>query len=343
MQSQCRATVTQVVDIDQDAQEIRARDDAGAERRALNYLALCPALKTGDAVTLNTTATGLRLGTGGVDFVVASHSADAAVLKPGPGHIVKARYLPCQVAVEALEERPEHAPVWQRGLERIPVLAAQLHSQVVPAAYGVRSQRDARIAYIMTDAAALPLAFSNTIREAKRRGLIQATLTCGQAFGGDYECVTLYSALLAARHIAGCDIAIVCQGPGNAGTGTRYGFSGIEQAGILDAAERLGGLPVAVARMSSGDPRERHQGISHHTRTALALTYARCIVAAPRGVDAAAAIPDRHEIRFCDGTPDTLDRMAVDGWNITTMGRGALADRLFFEAALAAGMIAAGL
>jgi len=342
MQSQCHATVSHVVDIDGDMQEILAVDSAGVERRAVNYTALCAPLRLHDVVTLNTTATGLRLGTGGFDFVVAAQGAEAAVLKPGPGHIIKARYLPCQVAVDTLEEQPEHADVWLRDLERTPVLAAQLHSQLVPIAYGIRSQRNARIAYIMTDGAALPIAFSKTVREAKLRGLIDASLTCGQAFGGDYECVTLHSALLAARHVAGCDTVIVCQGPGNAGTGTPYGFSGIEQAGILDATERLGGIPMAVARMSSGDLRERHQGISHHTRTTLSLTYARCIVGVPAGIDAA-AVPDRHEIRFCDGTAEVLDQMGSDNWNITTMGRAAAADRLFFEAALAAGMIAARL
>ena len=33
------------------------------------------------------------------------------------------------------------------------------------------------------------------------RGLLDVTITCGQAFGGDYEAVSVYSALAVARHI----------------------------------------------------------------------------------------------------------------------------------------------
>ena len=57
----------------------------------------------------------------------------------------------------------------------------------------------------MTDAAALPLAFSRLVRELTAAELLDATITAGQAFGGDYECVTVASVLLAARWIAGAD------------------------------------------------------------------------------------------------------------------------------------------
>lgn len=341
MLSLCRARATQVTDRG-DLQEIVAVTADGAERRALNYVALCGRVSAGDLLTLNTTAVQLGLGTGGFDFVVASENSEEGVVAPGPGHIMKARYLPSQLAVLTLEEQPEHAAVWNRDLEGMPVLAGQLHSQMIPVAYALRSRRAARIAYIMTDAAALPLAFSSSARAARDRGLIDATITCGQAFGGDFECVTLHSALLAARHIAKCDAAIVCQGPGNAGTGTRYGYSGIEQAGILDIVQRLGGSPVAIARMSSGDPRERHQGISHHTLTSLELTYAGCLVPIPAGADSA-AISSRHAARFVDIPAGMAEAMQLDGWKVTSMGRGPDRDTLFFQAALAAGLLAAEL
>ena len=56
-------------------------------------------------------------------------------------------------------------------------------------------------------------------------------------------------------------------GPGIAGTGTKYGFTGIEQGPILDAVHKLGGLPIAIPRISFADQRERHKGISHHSIT----------------------------------------------------------------------------
>lgn len=154
-------------------------------------------------------------------------------------------------------------------------------------------------------------------------------MTCGQAFGGDSETVTLHSALLAAKHILDCDAAIVCQGPGNAGTGTKYGFSGIEQAQNLDIVKALGGTPIAIARLSSADGRVRHQGISHHTRTTLDLAYSRCIVPLPAGSDES-ALPPGHSILFIEGAQAALDLLAARGVAVTSMGRTPAEDPLFF-------------
>ena len=173
--------------------------------------------------------------------------------------------------------------------------------------------------------------------ELKKNDLIHVTLTCGQAFGGDYETVTLHSALLAARHIADCDAVLVCQGPGNAGTGTKYGFSGIAQAQHLDIVKALEGTPVAVVRMSGADPRERHQGVSHHTRTALDLTYSRCIVPVPDGTDLS-VLPRGHDIRPIEKTWEALQLLTARGIHVSSMGRTPDEDPLFFQAAAAAGL-----
>ena len=53
----------------------------------------------------------------------------------------------------------------------------------------------------MTDGAALPLALSDLVWQLRERGLLDSTITCGHAFGGDYEAVSVYSALAVARHI----------------------------------------------------------------------------------------------------------------------------------------------
>src|SRR5215831_19063098 len=117
----------------------------------------------------------------------------------------------------------------------------------------------------MTDGAGLPLAMSDLVADLRERDLVDATVTCGHAFGGDYEAVSVYSALAVARHVAGADAAVVAMGPGIVGTGTRLGFSGIEAGPILDAATGLGGDPIACLRISFADERPRHQGVSHHT------------------------------------------------------------------------------
>ena len=338
MITQAAGKVQSVTDWDGDAQELTVRLELET-RRAVNYPALTGSAGVGDEVLLNTTAQALKLGTGGYDFVSANLSH--ALPKPPEaeaGHIIKGRYLPCQQAVLTLEEQERYADVWERKLDGFPVLVGQLHSQIGPAAAGLHLSGRRRVAYIMTDAGALPLAFSRLVRDLKAAGLLGATLTCGQAFGGDAETVTLHSALLGAKHILNCDAAIVCQGPGNAGTGTKYGFSGIEQAQNLDIVRALGGTSVAIVRMSSADKRERHQGISHHTRTTLDLAYSRCIVPLPVGADET-TLPPGHSVLFIEGAQAALDFLAAHGIAVTSMGRTPAEDPAFFLAAAAAGLV----
>ena len=335
MLTQAAGKVLAVTEWDRDTQELSVRIEMET-RRAVNYSALTGPASVGDEVLLNTTAQVLKLGTGGFDFVSANLSR--ALPKPNTlemGHIIKGRYLPCQIAVLTLEE--QYAAVWERDLEELPVLVGQLHSQIAPAAAGLFLAGRRKVAYIMTDAAALPLAFSHLVRDLKAAKLISATMTCGQAFGGDYETVTLHSALLAAKHILKCDAVIVCQGPGNAGTGTKYGFSGIEQAQNLDIVKALGGKSVAIARMSSSDKRLRHQGISHHTRTTLDLSYSRCLVPLPAGTDAS-VLPPGHTVQFVPNAQSALDLLAEAGVRVTSMGRTPAEDPAFFLAAAAAGL-----
>ena len=94
-------------------------------------------------------------------------------------------------------------------------------------------------------------------------------MTAGQAFGGDLEAVTVHTALLAARLVVGADLVVVAQGPGNLGTGTRWGFSGVAAGEAVNAAGTLGGRPVGSLRVSGADDRPRHRGVSHHSLTAL--------------------------------------------------------------------------
>jgi hypothetical protein len=325
------ATVTAIERAD--GQAIWARAQVAGEideRPIVAYPALTGPLSVGDTVLLNVTATAMNLGTGGVDFVLPSH----AIGRDSTGHILKLRYTPLQHAVDAVEM----GDTWQAGwhsLEETPVVACLLHSQVALVAAGAKAARpDARIAYVMTDSAALALGFSKLVVQLKDAGLIDATLTCGQAFGGDYECVSLPSALLAARHVAQADVIIVSPGPGMAGTGTPYGFSGIEQAWTLDLATALGGQAIFCLRASEADTRERHRGISHHCRTVLSLCIHRPVLPWPIGFDGA---PDGALL--ADGAPGLallVEREIV----VTSMGRTPEQDPLFFQAASAAGAAA---
>jgi hypothetical protein len=240
------------------------------------------------------------------------------------------------------------------SIEGMPVVAAALHSQVPAVAVAVKAAApDARIAYVMTDGAALPLALSDLVVTLRERGLVDATVTCGHAFGGDYEAVSIFSALAVARHAALADVTIVAMGPGIVGTNTRLGFSGMEVGPILDAAVALGGVPIAALRVSFADPRERHLGLSHHSATALRLACReRVRIAVPRvGGDeearlradlAAEGLDRRHDVVDVDA-PDVLALLDAHGLEVVSMGRPAADDPMMFATASAAGTLAAAL
>ena len=64
------------------------------------------------------------------------------------------------------------------------------------------------------------------------------------------------------------DIVVVTQGPGNLGTGTRWGFSGVAAGEAVNAVAALGGRPVGPLRISAADLARRATGVSHHSLTA---------------------------------------------------------------------------
>ena len=316
------------------------------EERAVNYPDLTGKVEVGDEVLLNTTAVDLDLGTGGVHFVIANLTRPVGEMESSPGHIMKLRYTPLQRSVLSVEE--DDSPYRQaiqdfESLDGMPVVCCELHSQIAPAAAALKAGTDykARIAYVMTDGAALPIAFSRLVAELKEKGLLDSAITCGQAFGGDIEAINIYTALIAAKEVAKADAAIVCQGPGNAGTGSNFGFSGIQQGEALNACNILRGSAIAVLRISFADPRERHRGVSHHSMTVLTdIVHSPVLAALPndRFVDKLSSLP--HRIKVLDAEPG-LAELELKGIKVTTMGRSIEQDRDFFLAASAGGALAA--
>jgi len=245
------------------------------KEKALNYPFLTGRAMPGQGVILNTTAVQLGLGSGGYHFVMANCAVGNLPLSPG-GHVIKLRYTPFQLKVQVYEEviskkNPATAMLKYNGLNNIPVVIGELHSMVAPFVLVLKMLNSSRkIVYIMTDSAALPLYLSNAIHRLKEDSLLEATVTCGHAFGGDLETVNIYTALIAAKEELKADVILVTPGPGVVGTFTRYGFSGIELGEHIDRVRRLKGLPVVIPRIGFRDSRERHHGLSHHTLTALA-------------------------------------------------------------------------
>ncbi|WP_434175217.1 DUF3866 family protein [Brachybacterium conglomeratum] len=339
-------------------------DDGEGTLSAIAYEELTGRPRAGEQVLLNTNAVRRELGTGGDAMVVARTEVlpEAAEVR---GHMVKARYTPMQTMVDALDDPDsEHYETVRAatGIDGMPVVVADLHSSLPAIVAGIRARRrSARIAYVHTDAAALPAVYSKSAARLREAGLLTAVISAGQSFGGDLEAVTVHSALLGARHVVGADVAIVIQGPGNLGTGTGWGFSGIQTAESLHAASVLGGVPIATLRVSEADERERHRGLSHHSSTA----YGRALLAPvhlpvlPRTdsrynsfhesvrkqVKSTILKPAKkrgvlHHLTEVDakGLRDALEEMPV---RMTTMGRTLAEDYASFQYAALAGRCAA--
>jgi hypothetical protein len=299
--------------------------------RAYVLTQLVGTVAVGDRVVVNTTAAELGLGTGGWHFVHWNLARDSWS-EPGPGTVMKLRYTSLQVDTGAAEEDGGVSVVGV-GLGGRPVVACTLHSQVgcVAAAFDRCAPRR-RLVYVMTDSAALPLALSDLVFDLRQRELLAATVTCGQAFGGDHEAVSVPSALLVATTVARADAIVVGPGPGVVGTGSEYGFGGVEVAAVVDVAAHLGGRPIVAVRYSDADARDRHRGVSHHTTTTLALAACRPLVVVPRGRGGRDGLGEVVEVDL----PDDLDFGPT-----TSMGRAPAEDPGFFAYAAAAGVLAA--
>jgi hypothetical protein len=333
--------------------------------RALAYPGLLGALVPGERVQLNVSALARGLGTGGYALVVARDGAVPADPPAGPGHLVKARYTPLQAMVLGVDdqESPHHELLRDADdLGGMPVVVADLHSALPAIVAGARyaasraGRTPPRVAYVMTDGGALPAWFSRAVAGLREAGWIDACVTTGQAFGGDLEAVTVHTGLLASRLVVEADLVVVAQGPGNLGTGTRWGFSGVAAGEAVNAAGTLGGRPVASLRVSGADARERHLGVSHHSLTAygrVAFAPADVVVPVfePGPLDGlghrvhlqAAGLAERHRLVDVPAGDDLLSALAASPVRLSTMGRGLDADPAAFLAAAAAGVHAVDL
>jgi hypothetical protein len=325
---------------------------------ALAYVPLVGEPEVGDRVLVTVGALARGLGTGGYAMVTALPDRLPADPPPATGHLVKARYMPLQAMVLGVDEQDSaHHSVLRDAddLTGLPVVVADLHSALPAVVAGIRALRpSARVAYVLTDGGALPAWFSRTLAGLRDAGWLVGCVSVGQAFGGDVEAVTLHSGLLAARHVLQAEVVVVAQGPGNLGTGTRWGFSGVACGEAVNAAATLGGRPVASLRVSDADPRPRHRGVSHHSMTAygrVALLPADVVVPelpGELGIDVRASAErlcaphGRHRlvVHPVEGLMAALRASPV---TLSTMGRRLDDDPAAFVAAAAAGRHAAEL
>jgi hypothetical protein len=263
-----------------------------------------------DEVLVNTQGRDLGLGSGGFDVLYANLTRGLGLAAEPGAHVMKLPYTPGQVAARHAEEDGPLA----ESLDGIPVICCSLHSQLAPVCAALAGFR---VAYVQLEGGALPLGLSDTVRILRQRSLLAATVSVGACFGGDVECVTAWSALAWAK-AADFNVIVCAIGPGIVGTASRLGHGGVAAAAAANAALALGGRPIVAARVSEGDERERHRGLSHHTQAVLDL----CLGEVEIGLDS-------------EGWED-----ACAGLPMSHMGRGPTDDPAFFAAAYAAGRLA---
>ena len=291
------------------------------------YPRLTGPVALGDEVIVNTQARELALGSGGFDVLYANLTRGLDLLPETDAHVMKLPYTPAQNARRHGEEgRP--LPETLAGL---PVVCCSLHSQVVPVCAGIGE--GTRVAYVQLAGGALPVSLSDALRALRERGLVEMSVAVGPCLDGDAECVSAASALLLAA-AEGFDVVVCALGPGIVGTGSAFGHGGLAAADAANAAAALQGTPILAVRASEGDSRERHQGVSHHTRALLDLCLGEVIVPWPAGYEAPSWLEPRVNVE-ASGWEE-----ACAGLPLAHMGRGPRDDPLFFAAAFAAGRIA---
>ena len=321
---------------------VELADEPAVRRAAIADSALVGHTEVGDEVIVNVQALDLGLGSGGFDIVHANLTRGLRADGFDGAHVMKLNYSSLQHAVEPVERGEQlRLPL------RRPVAVLALHGQLAPLAWAFAQAAPGRaLGYVQTEGGALPAARSRVAAELRRRGLLARHVSAGAAFGSESEAITTAGALHAGLDELGWDAAVCGPGPGIVGSASALGHGGMFALDSAHTAIALGCPTVLVARMSSADPRPRHRGLSHHTRSVLELLLVPAIVALPQrddtepqGVRDSPRLARHYWPRF-----DTdLDGFAASGLPAETMGRGAVDDPLFFEAALAAGAAMASL
>ncbi len=295
----------------------------------VTYPRLTGPVEVGDDVVVNIQARELELGSGGFDILVVNLTRGLG-LEPEPGaHVIAWPYSPGQLATVFAEEEEIELPA---GLAGVPVVCCGLHSQIAPVCAALEGLR---VVYVQLAGGALPVSLSDTVRTLRDRRLLELAIAVAPCVDADVACVTTASGLVTAS-ARGADVIVCGIGPGIIGTGTPLGHGGLAVVEAANAASALGGTSILVPRVSHADTRDRHRGLSHHTRSALRLCLGEVLIAWPDGLEP----PDDVDVRQVD-VDDWRDACA--GLRLQHMGRGPEEDPWFFAAAFAAGRLARSL
>lgn len=312
----------------------------GEPRPAVADVGMVGECGDGDEVVVNVEARDLALGSGGFDVVHVNLTRGLDGEGVPGAHVMKLNYSSLQHAVlpvesaGALDDLPLGAPA----------AIFPLHGHLAPVAWALGQVRPGtRVGFVQTAGGALPGAMSGTVRELLERGLLAGHTTAGATYGGRAEAITTAGAIHEGIAAQGWEVVLAGPGPGILGSGSALGHGGIVGLDSAHAALALGCRTVLVARMSAGDPRPRHQGLSHHTRTVLELLLAPVTMPVPIGASDPGFAAARARGHVVHEAHADLDGYAASGLPSRTMGRSLEQDRPFFAAALAAGTTLGGM
>jgi Protein of unknown function (DUF3866) len=371
-------TVREAQPPDGPQQRLTVELTSGQRRAAVVDVALIGACQVGDEVVVNVQALDLGLGSGGFDVVHVNLTRGLDGEGVEGAHVMKLNYSSLQHAVHVVEEgvagrvgergdsersepptrpsapgEPDATQAQPRLPAGSPVAVLALHGQLAPLAWAfAQSAPGTRLGFVQTAGGALSGGHSRVVRALRERGLLAGHVTAGSAYGGEHEAVTTAGALLHGFQTLGWQAAVCGPGPGIVGSGSLLGHGGMYALDSAHTALALGAAPVVLAvRMSSADPRPRHQGLSHHTETVLRLLLQPVLIALPADPDEALGLEgfERGEPHDTSLGRHRWRSLSVDlagygrsGLPSSTMGRSLSEDPLFFAAALAAGAALAG-
>jgi uncharacterized protein DUF3866 len=307
----------------------------GERRAAWADTTLLGEIREGDEVIVNVSALDLGLGSGGFDVVHVNLSRGLEASDERDEHVIKLNYTSLQHPVEPVESS-------ELGERRMPVLVLPLHGHLAPAAWAAgQSSPGLKLGYVQTGGGALPGSLSRDVKQLREQGLLCDHITAAPAYGGEHEALSVAGALDAAANSFGWDAGLVGPGPGIIGSDTRLGHGGMAALDSAHAALALGLRTFVSPRLSEADPRERHQGVSHHTLTVLELLLGGVVVPVPaESTEVTARLADAaHDLHQLHEAKPDLAGYAATGLPSRVMGRGIEEDKLFFSAALAAGHV----
>jgi hypothetical protein len=313
-------------------------DIDGERRRAWADEVMLGEMRESDEVVVNVAALDLELGSGGFDVVHVNLTRGLEGATEGDAHVMKLNYSSLQHPVDPVERRAGRLMSdIQPQVATVPVLVLPLHGHLAPAAWAAaQAAPGLRVGYVQTGGGALPGSLSRDVKQLRERDLLAGHITAAPSYGGEHEALGTVGALEAAATELDWDAILVGPGPGIIGSDTTYGHGGMTALDSAHAALSLNQPTLISPRLSTADPRDRHRGLSHHTRTVLDLLLAPVNVVIPEGepeIEAALEAFPHH----VEQAPADLDVYAAADLPSTTMGRSLQDDPLFFAAALASG------